>query len=252
MKRFFAKAGLVLGCSLIATNSYSNEPNKFVYLGVEGGVSIPVVNKFEHKASRIKIRLKNSSQYGGKVGYSFYPQMALELSGTHHPKYKLHYLIPAAEKTLKIPGKTDVTSDIYMLSIAYKFQTDGGVTPFVILGGGIAQMHVKAASSSTTGYYNSQTIAMVGGNTNLLPNQPVLIVHKTKTNCLAWQAGVGVSTALSENFSIDLSAKLQVANNIKINYHGYNKQTGNLDKGQIKQTVAIGVLGIGFTYKLPV
>ena len=50
------------------------------------------------------MRLKQSRMYGGRIGYSFYPNMAVEISGTHQPKYRLAYRLPAVDLTESIQG----------------------------------------------------------------------------------------------------------------------------------------------------
>jgi hypothetical protein len=70
-------------------------------------------------------------------------------------------------------------------------------------------------------------------------------------NCFAWQAGLGVTKAITKNVNFDLGAKLQVVNNIKVEY-------GKLDGGRIvpqkpiKKTIGVGEFTLGFTFKIPI
>ncbi|MFY9589353.1 outer membrane protein [Rickettsia endosymbiont of Halotydeus destructor] len=214
---------------------------RFLYIGAEGGIVEPVVSKFRHKHSNTEITLKRSAMYSGKIGYIFYPQMAIEFSATYQPKYRLHYVLPQQDLSNgltipKTPGKTKVVSNIYMMNLIYDFQEVKTFTPFVIFGAGIAQVKVKATSSKWD-----------------LINTEYFKVKRTTTNCFAWQAGFGVSKYVTPNFSIDLAAKLQVAQNVKIKYNTLNIDTQQFTPANpIKKTIGIGEFGIGFTYKLPI
>jgi opacity protein-like surface antigen len=229
---------------VIAEIVYAEEvgaDQRFLYIGAEGGTVDPVISKFRHKHSNTEIALKRSVMYSGKIGYIFYPQMAIEFSATYQPKYRLHYVLP--EQNLsngltipKTPGKTSVVSNIYMLNLIYDFQEVKTLTPFVIFGAGIARVKVKSTSSKWD-----------------LMNIEYFKVRKTTTNCFSWQAGLGVSKYITPNFSIDLAAKLQVAQNVKIKYDTLDISTQQFTPANpIKKTIGIGEFGIGFTYRLPI
>lgn len=233
----FLKIGLVSTC-LLSANVFAidrSPDDRFFYIGGEAGVVEPVKKKFRHKESKTQITLKRSSMYSGKFGYSFYPQMSLEFSATYQPTYKLGYLLPATTLTPKTPGKTKVASEIYMLNLIYDFETYDGFTPFLILGGGLAQLKIKETSSS------------LAAN-----NLKFFKINKSSVNCPAWQLGIGLSKDLSSNFSIDVTTKLQVVNNIKIKYQKYDPSVGKLvAQSPIKKTIGVWEFGIGFTYRLP-
>ncbi|WP_342257106.1 outer membrane beta-barrel protein [Rickettsia endosymbiont of Aspidapion aeneum] len=230
---------------VIASVAYAEEEvnadQRFLYIGAEGGIVEPVVSKFRHKNSNTAITLKRSGMYSAKIGYIFYPQIAIEFSATYQPKYRLHYVLPQQDLSNglsipKTPGKIRVISNIYMVNLIYDFQEVKSFTPFVIFGAGIAQVKVKSTSSRWD-----------------LMNIEYFKVRKTRTNCFAWQAGLGVSKYITPNFSIDLAAKLQVAQNVKINYDTLNIQSRQfVPANPIKKTIGIGEFGIGFTYRLPI
>ncbi len=234
--------GCCLFFSSITCANLQDVKSDFFYLGVEGGLVEPVQSKFRHKNadnSHTSITLKRSSMYSAKVGYSFYPQMALEFSATHQPKYRLGYTLPEqnlAEGVVipKTPGTTRVISNIYMLNLIYDLQKVNGLTPFVIAGAGVANVKIKSTSSRAE-----------------LLNSEYFIIKKNSTNCLAWQMGVGVSKEIAANFSIDATVKLQVAHNIKIKYDTLDPGTQKfLPAKPIKKTIGVGEFGIGFTYRL--
>jgi len=210
------------------------------YIGAEGGVVEPVVSKFRHKHSNTDIVLKRSSMYSGKIGYILYPQIAIEFSATYQPKYRLHYVLPQQNLSNgltipKTPGNTKVSSNIYMLNLIYDLEEVKSFTPFVILGGGIAQVKVKSTSSRWD-----------------LINSDYFRVRKTHKNCVAWQAGLGISKYLSSSFSVDLTAKLQTVYRVKINYDTLDVKTGQfMPAHPIKKTIGVGEFGVGFTYRLP-
>ncbi|HJD60731.1 MAG TPA: outer membrane beta-barrel protein [Rickettsia endosymbiont of Columbicola hoogstraali] len=216
-----------------------NEQTGF-YIGGEGGVVEPVISKFRHKHSDTEIILKRADMYSGKIGYTIYPQISVEFSATYQPKYRLHYVLPPQNLSNgltipKTPGNTRVFSNIYMLNLIYDLEEMNGITPFVIIGGGIAQVKVKPTSSKwdviNSDYFN---------------------VRKTHKNCAVWQVGLGVSKSLSSNFSVDLTAKLQTVYRVSINYDTLDMKTGQfLPAKPIKKTIGVGEFGIGFTYRLP-
>jgi opacity protein-like surface antigen len=211
-----------------------NQDNNFFYIGGEAGIVAPVKSKFMHKNSRTKITLKKSHMYTGQLGYSFYPGMSIEFSATHQPRYKLAYDLPANDFiSHAVPGNTRVVSNVYMINLIYDLAEFKEFTPFVIFGGGIARVTVKPTTSNYQGV-------------------EFFRIQKTVKNCGAWQAGLGVSKKVTENFSLHLSWKLQVAHNVRINYKTLDAASGNfVNASPIKKTIGVAEYGIGFTYKLP-
>ncbi len=188
--------------TIIIFNNIAFAKETGFYIGAEGGIVEPVVSKFRHKHSNTEIILKKSSMYSGKIGYIIYPQIAIEFSATYQPKYRLHYVLPQQNLSNgltipKTPGNTTVLSNIYMLNLIYDLEKIKTFTPFVILGGGIAQVKVKPTSSRWS-----------------VINGDYFKVRRTHKNCVAWQAGLGVSQDVTSNLSIDATAKLQTAYSI--------------------------------------
>lgn len=212
---------------------------RFFYIGAEAGIVETVVKKFRHD-SGTDFTLKRSKMYSGKIGYSFYPQMAIEFSATHHPQYQLNYVLPKQKVAGLIipqtPGTTKIISNLYMLNIVYDFDKIKEITPFIILGAGIAQVKVSSASSRWN-----------------LMDVEYFRIRNTRSNCFAWQVGLGLSKELSSNFSIDIAVKLQAAHSIKINYNTLDMKTQQfIPATPIKKTIGVGEFGIGFTYRLPI
>ncbi len=93
-----------------------------------------------------------AGMYSGKIGYTIYQKISVEFLATYQPKYRLHYVLPAQNLSNgltipKTPGNTKVFSHIYMLNLIYDLEEMQGVIPFLIIGGGIAQVKVKTTSS---------------------------------------------------------------------------------------------------------
>ncbi|MFV9900973.1 MAG: outer membrane protein [Rickettsia conorii subsp. raoultii] len=226
--------------TIIISNNIAFAKETGFYIGAEGGIVEPVVSKFRHKHSNTKIILKKSSMYSGEIGYIIYPQIAIEFSATYQPKYRLHYVLPQQNLSNgltipKTPGNTTILSNIYMLNLIYDLEKIKTFTPFVILGGGIAQVKVKPTSARWS-----------------VINSDYFKVRKTHKNCVAWQAGLGISQDVTSNLSIDATAKLQTACRVRINYDTLDMKTGQfVPANPIKKTIAIGEFGVGFTYRLP-
>ncbi len=233
--------------SLIFLNNaaYAQEINldpTFFYLGGEIGLVESVAKKFRHKETKSDFTLKRSKMYSAKLGYSFYPQMVIEFSATYQPKYHLHYILPETpafpgQVIPKTAGTTKVASNIYMLNLVYDLNKVQGLTPFVILGAGIAQVKISPTSS----FWD-----YAGGI-------EYFRIKKHQNNCFAWQIGLGFSKEITNNFSIDVAAKLQVAHSIRIKYDTLDMKSNKFVPAKpIKKTIGIGEFGIGFTYKLPI
>ena len=237
---------LICVCNFYVSAAYAepeamNLDQGFLYFGIDGGIAEPVVKKFRHKHSGSNFVLKKSEMFSIKFGYGFYPQMAIGLAVTHQPKYRLHYTLPA--QTLAsgdiIPqtaGNTKVVSNVFMLNVTYDLAQVKGITPFVIMAGGFAQVQVKPASLQW------QAI-----------NADYFRIRKTNNNCFAWQIGLGLARDLTTNFSINISGKLQTVHNIRIKYETLDFASQTFVPAiPIKKTVGIGEFAIGFTYKLPI
>ncbi len=262
----------------------SNAEDRYVYIGTELGISEPVVKEFSYKsqAGETKMRLKQSRMYGGRIGYSFYPNMALEVSGTHQPKYRLAYRLPAVDLTASIQGLvtqsligqglapaaasavaqaqfpsagiptthdiTKVSANVFTLNWIYEFEKQKmGLKPYVIFGAGVAQINIRP----------NKTFWQPEGNLATLPGfaGPIEFfrVKKNVHNCFAYQLGGGISKDISDHFAVDLGAKLQVVKDIKIKYETLDITTQSFkSQTPIKKTIGVGEFTLGFTFKIPV
>lgn len=257
MKKQIQKVALLaITPAILASSSLTaaaNAEDRYMYLGVEGGISEPVVKDFEETVGTLttKMRLKQSRMYGGRVGYSFYPGMSVELSVRHQPKYKLAYRLPSYNLTLapgmdvkinEIPGMTKISADEIMLGLVYQFQDQyAGLKPYVIFGAGVSKLHIRAK--------DAETDALVPYGQGM---QTTFRVKDNKMNCFSWQFGGGIVRDITDNFSIDLGAKLRVVNGIKLKYDISDGAGGFKRQKAIKKTLGVGEFTLGFLFKLPV
>ena len=218
-----------------AEDVLDNHMDRYVYIGTEFGLSDPIKKSFRHEESNTRMRLKKSHMYGGRIGYSFYPNMMIEISGTYQPKYRMAYRLP--EKLVagvgvlpETSGITKVTSNVFTVNLIYEMQkmTSLSIKPYVIFGVGMAKISVK-------------------------PNAdiPYFKIKKNNQNCFAWQAGLGLSKDITDKLAIDFGAKMQVVNNIKVKYQTLNNTNSFDEATPIKKTIGVGEFTMGLTYKFP-
>lgn len=264
----------------------SSAEDRYFYIGTELGLSEPVVKNFSHKVNGLetKMRLKQSKMYGGRVGYSFYPNMSIEISATHQPKYRLQYKLPLINITSSVQGGitqylvnagaplnlaqtqaaiampyaevpsiediTKVSSNVITLNFMYEFEKQAlGIKPYVIFGAGVAQVNIRPMKTIWTPAAN---LAALNGPRFKNPIE-FFRIKKNNQNYFAYQFGGGISKDISDHFSIDLGAKLQVIKDIKIKYEQINITTQQFEAQKpIKKTIGVGEFTLGFTFKIPV
>ncbi len=252
-----ARTVLLMSVILLSIGSANanNAEYRYIYIGTELGISEPVVKNFVDKDTDAKFRLKQSTMIGGRIGYSFYPNMMIELSATYQSKYGLTYLLPLKSTGINIPGvgaidipktpgRTKVSGNVYTANFIYEFSpVFAQVKPYVILGAGIARVSIKPTITTTP------ALALIG-----LGNKfEFFRIKKNTVNCLAWQIGGGIAKDLSENISIDFGAKLQVVNDIKVKYDTFDiKAQSFVAQKPIKKTIGVGEFTLGFMFKIPV
>ena len=232
-----------------AEDVLDNHMDRYVYIGTEFGLADPIKKSFRHEESNTRMRLKKSHMYGGRIGYSFYLNMMIEISGTHQPKYRMAYrlpqqLLPGVGVLPETPGITKVTSNVFMMNLIYEMQkmTSLTIKPYVIFGAGVAKISVKPNIS----YLPPDFLGIGRGNI------PYFKIKKNNQNCFAWQAGLGFSKDITDKLAIDFGAKMQVVNNIKVKYQTLNMTTNSFDEANpIKKTIGVGEFTMGLTYKFP-
>lgn len=239
--------------STSSTVSAANADDRYMYVGAIGGISEPVVKDFEETVDSYttKMRLKQSRMFGGRVGYSFYPGMSIELAAEHQPKYRLAYRLPAITIPVPVPGVvivnipvaeaprvTKISANVFMLNLLYEFQDQyAGVKPYVLFGAGVSRLHIRPQSTA----YNLAGVDLI-----------TFKIKENKINCYSWQFGGGVTRNITDNFAIDLGAKLRVVHGVKLKYVTLNRSGGFSPQKPIKKTLGVGEFTLGFLFKLPV
>jgi opacity protein-like surface antigen len=274
------------GTILFSSSAFAdNASDRYVYIGTEFGISEPVVKNFIYKSSQgdTKMRLKQSRMYGGRVGYSFYPNMSIEVSGTHQPQFRLGYKHPSIDLTSSlrglvaqgaialgapaanaaaianatiqsgtaIPSTSDITkvaANVFTMNLLYEFEKQKfDIKPYVIFGAGLAQVSIKPKTTSWKPEPNIAALPGIGAEV------PFFKVKKNVNNCFVYQMGGGLSKDLTDNFAVDLGAKLQVIKDIKIKYDTFDVTTQSFkSQTPIKKTIGVGEFTLGFTFKIPV
>ncbi|PCJ29424.1 MAG: hypothetical protein COA94_01480 [Rickettsiales bacterium] len=236
---------LLSAVTLLSSAAHANDEisadDRYFYIGTEYGISDPVVNKFQDKDTKTDVEMKRSTMYGGRIGYSFYPGMMIEISATHQPKYKLGYVLHPDTLGLPkaVPGTTDMSTNVFTANLIYELPKKfAQLQPYVIFGAGVSRISIKSASSSVPGPQGNMEIFRIKNQT---------------ANYFTYQLGVGVTRDLGANLSLDLGARVQVVNNLKLKYDALDKIT-HVVKAQkpIKKTIAVGEFTIGLTFKIPV
>jgi opacity protein-like surface antigen len=208
----------------------SGDKGRF-YVGFEGGVSVPAAKAFKNKETKARVSMKRSPLYTGLIGYEFAPGMYLEFSASSQPNFGVGIKLPEDKGF----GRTKAAAKVYMLNLAYDLMEVGGITPYVVLGAGMAKVTVKEKEINHLQY-------------------PVVSMKTVRrsSNSFAWQAGLGAAYKVNDNLRLTASAKLQVINNVKMHYLKINETTyKTTDRGTMKRKIGTGEFALGFTYALP-
>lgn len=235
--KYLIKFLLTSTCCLLVNNiacaDNVSAEQRMIYFGFEGGIAKPARRSFKHKETDTKLTLKKSKVFSAIIGYSFYPQMAFELTGSYHPSFKLGYKLPSSTNVPNIYGETKVRSTVFMLNLVYDLASYEDFTPFVIGGIGVANLVIKPTTSS-------------------FMNTEVFRIKKSTPHHLAWKIGLGVSKEVVNNIDFNVSGKLHAVHNIKVKYDKLNVTTGQFDKtAVIKKTIGAFEITAGLTYRLP-
>lgn len=224
--------------------SASNAEDRHIYIGTEWGVSEPVVKGFKEtvEGKTTRMRLKQSRMYGGRVGYSFYPGMMIELSGTHQPKFRLAYRLPKDPLNIEHTGQARISANVFTLNFIYEADKQfAGIKPYVLLGAGVAKTIIHAAGTSHDYTAGRGEVTQV------------ITIHKSTKNNFVYQFGGGVTRDLGNNLSLDLGAKMQVIQDLKLKYSAHDQGTNTLKVAKpIKKTIGVGEFTLGLTFKFPV
>lgn len=249
-KIFIAALGLTAVLSSTAANAaccdcHANKKDTGFYVGLEGGLSSPIINTFKKKMDvagekiPVKGTLSNSLMYGALLGYKFYPGIAAEFSYQHKPKYKMNVMIPdinmLGTTAQKNSSKIKVTSDLYLLGAVYDLSEVKGFTPYIGVEVGVANIKVKKQS-----FYSN----VVG-----LGNTEIVQVKKSNSITPAVQLSLGFTRHnIVKNVSLYAAARAQLIMDTKLKYEVLLPKS---EKGAFKTKLLIGEAVMGLTYDLP-
>jgi opacity protein-like surface antigen len=255
------KLTILVSLALLSNNAVfaKNASDRYMYIGTELGISEPVVKSFvyESQSGETRMRLKQSRMFGGRIGYSFYPNMSVEISGTHQPRYRLGYKLPSVDVAVgaglppviipSISDTTKVSSNVLTLNLLYEFDKQKfDLKPYAIFGIGVARINISPNKS----FWKPEVSLLALG---FADSVEFFRIKKNIHNCLAYQFGGGISKDIGENFSVDLGAKLQIVRNITIKYETLDMTTNQfVEQSPIKKTIGVGEFTLGFTFKFPV
>ncbi len=222
---------LALSCNVFS-NAYAKN---HIYIGGDIGVAMPLISEFTYKDEKsgnsMKASLSNSFFYNGKIGYSFYPQMSAEIAVSYHPTHVLSYNFPDMPG---YSGKTNVSSISIMANIVYDLaKLKSNIVPFVFIGAGVSSVTVEAS------------------NVDISPNIKLFSNEKTTGNYLTWNLGLGLAKEITDNFSMNVTGRVHIIHNVKINYSSANDVAQLTKRDPIEKIIGFGEISLGFKYKLP-
>jgi opacity protein-like surface antigen len=224
-----------LASTSLATDASTDRP-KF-YIGIEGGYSKPLKEKFKHLQSGSVGNLTGSKVYEGKVGYRFHENMAVELSYSHRPDYTLKLNIPDQSFYQNMYSNDKVKSYAIMANLVYFLQSETMTTPYFLVGVGYARVTPEKA----TIFGDIPSLGM--------KEREVGNIMKHRTERLAYKIGAGVDIAMANNLALTIGGKLEIVNNVRLNTRFIDIITKQeVARNSIKQTIGVGELTAGLKF----
>jgi opacity protein-like surface antigen len=229
---------LIAGTSVLSASlSHAEESN--MYLGISGGLSLPLKSSFKIKGKDERtgqtqtIESKIKKSYMGTVdfGYRIAEGVAIEFSVDFKPKYPMKVNLPNNYGS----AKTKASANIYMINFVYDFAKLGDMTPYFTAGVGLADVNLKSTSV---------TSAALGGAT-------IFKLEKNRRKALAYQLGLGMQYPITDAISFDAAVKFQAITNVKIKYkklNTANTTTLALVDKSTKQHLGVGEVVAGLVF----
>ena len=197
-----------------------------IYFGIEGGYSAPAKGKFKDEGAVGK--LKGTGVIEGKVGYMFYPGIAVEVAYGYRPNYDLKLEFPdqSALGLSDFRSKVKVASHSVLVSLVYFAQPNGKFTPYFTVGAGYA--HVTPKYAKIDAMHPSLGRIKVG------------YIKKHVSERIAIRGGAGVLTELTPNLHLTTGVKLEVVNKIGLHADFINPGTGAFVRSSsLKKTIGV-------------
>jgi opacity protein-like surface antigen len=222
---------------LASTSLASSFDHSKFYVGIEGGYSKPLKNKFKHIETGSIGNLTGSKVYEGKVGYRFHENVAIELSYAYRPDYTLKLDIPDQDLYKNMHSSGKVKSQAIMANLVYFAQPETRTTPYFLVGIGYA----RVTPEKTTIYGD---VPVLGVKEKEVGN-----VIKNRTERISYRLGAGVDFAMSDNLALTFGGKIEIVNNIRLNTRFINIITRQeVERKSIKKTIGIGELTAGLKF----
>jgi opacity protein-like surface antigen len=240
-------AAAICSVSLVSTSFAAeiSSDDKKIYFGVEGGYSVAAKSKFKDKDADDNLvigKLKGTGVYEGKIGYKFYPGLAIELAYAYRPKYRLNVWFPDKPDvgTVNTISQANVQSHTLMLNLMYEAQTEKAYRPYFLFGLGYAHVTPKRSpifadipAPVAAGYYNGNTRPQIGS------------IKKFTSERLGWRIGTGIVYDVTPNFSLVGGVKLEVINNIGLHAEFTDPAGKVIKKSSLKKTIGVADLTLG-------
>jgi hypothetical protein len=208
-------SSILLLCSiflLFNTSAYSHKQNSEFYIGISGGISLPLKDKFQiiqkdkgGKEKTVTTSIKKSYMTTISLGHSIAKGSAIEFAVDIKPKFNMNVALFDDLGS----NKTQASANVYMINFVYDLLDLQNFTPYFSAGIGLADIRLK-----------QMTI-----NHKDNPNTAIFKIAKNHHKTLAFQAGLGVTHPISQAIELDISAKIHAIKSIKIKYQ-------KMDEGQ--------------------
>ena len=225
---------LIIAATLCTFSAHGEDSKSRYYMGVSGGVSIPLKSKFQIKDEGDVADTKVKKSFMGTVnfGYRVAEGTAIEFAVDFKPKYPMAIISDPAATTG--PIKTKATATIYMVNFVYDLAKTGNLQPYFVAGLGLADIRVKPGVT----YIKPES---VGGKTDFV----ALRLKKNNRIAIAFQMGVGAKYPINDVISFDMALKLQGITNVKLKYDKFSTKTETLKSKSTKQHLGVGEIVAG-------
>jgi opacity protein-like surface antigen len=190
-----------------AYSSDARQESKF-YIGVSGGISLPLKDRFKITEKQLNIDktvtsgIKKSYLATFSAGYKIAKGSAIEFAIDIKPKFDMHVVLFDNLGS----SKTKACANVYMINFVHDLLTLQNFTPYFSAGIGLADIKLKQTA------INAKTD----------PNMTIFKISKNHRKTLAFQAGLGVTYPISQTIALDVSAKIHAIKNVKINYQKFD------------------------------
>lgn len=233
-----------------------------IYLGGSVGLSKRFISEknlalFPEESFETELKFPFFKSFNGKIGYNFYPNMAIELFGTFQPEHKSILMklpatiaAPDTDKSKKLPARSfDINSQSQMLIVNLLYQlapVESKTRPYFSMGIGINRLNLSTIKPKLQFEQNGQLTTS---------DQNLFEIEKTQTYYSTTQFSLGLTRQLVNNLAFDLAFRTYLTKKVEFaaNIYDFNQQklvplqeAALLSKASL---LIINELTIGLTYK---